>query len=96
LGDAGVGVRSTVILRTYNHTMQPLPEGSQELARLHQRWEELHTKLRAHEQILSDAVALYARGQGPRPDAIMKEVQAMRAECSGRFRKMMDAAREQD
>ena len=65
----------------------------QELARLHQEWQELHKRLRAHEQLLSDALALYARGEGPRPDAIIGEVEQMRAECSLRFKRLMAAVK---
>ncbi|HEY0824008.1 MAG TPA: hypothetical protein VGD76_09505 [Ramlibacter sp.] len=64
-----------------------------ELEHLHRQWEEVHTRLRIHEQLLSDAMALYARGEGPRPDSIMAEVEQMRAECATRFKAMMDAAR---
>ncbi|HEY0823780.1 MAG TPA: hypothetical protein VGD76_08335 [Ramlibacter sp.] len=66
----------------------PAP-GDAELARLHADWHALHSRLRVHEQLLSDALALYATGEGPRPDSIIAEVEQMRAECSARFRRMM-------
>lgn len=73
-------------------TQDPAP-GDAELARLHADWHALHTRLRVHEQLLSDALALYAKGEGPRPDTIIAEVEQMRAECSVRFRRLMAAVK---
>jgi hypothetical protein len=70
----------------------PVP-GDADLTRLHAEWDALHTRLRVHEQLLSDALALYARGEGPRPDAIIQEVEQMRAECSARFKRLMAAVK---
>lgn len=68
--------------------------GNENLERLHAEWQEVHVKLRAKEQSLSRALALYAKGKGPRPDAIIREVSDMRAECSQRFTRLMAAVRE--
>jgi hypothetical protein len=65
----------------------------EELTRLHEEWQALHTRLRVQEQVLSDALALYARGEGPRPDSIITEVEQMRAECSVRFKSLMAAVK---
>jgi hypothetical protein len=65
----------------------------EELARLHQDWQELHGRLRVQEQMLSDALALYARGEGPRPDTMIGEVEQMRAECARRFKRLMAAVK---
>ena len=70
----------------------PVP-GDADLTRLHAEWDALHTRLRVHEQLLSDALLLLARGEGPRPDAIIDEVVQMRAECSAAFNRLMDAAK---
>lgn len=67
----------------------------QDIQRLHEEWSTLHTRLRGAEQLLSDALRLYARGEGPRPDAVMEEVEQMRAECAQRFRRLMEAIRSQ-
>jgi hypothetical protein len=67
--------------------------GDEELARLHQEWQALHSRLRVQEQLLSDALALYARGEGPRPDVLIGEVEQMRAECSARFKRLMAAVK---
>jgi hypothetical protein len=71
----------------------PDPTGDPDLAGLHAQWQDLHSRLRVHEQLLSDALALYARGEGPRPDTIIDEVEQMRAECSARFRRLMAAVK---
>jgi hypothetical protein len=68
--------------------------GHPELVRLHAEWQARLTRLRVHEQLLSDALLLLARGEGPRPDAIIDEVVQMRAECSAAFNRLMDAVRE--
>ena len=70
----------------------PVP-GDADLPRLHAEWHALHSQLRVHEQLLSDALALYARGEGPRPDTIIQEVEQMRAECSLRFKRLMAAVK---
>ena len=64
-----------------------------DLEELHADWEALHTRLRVHEQLLSDALALYAKGEGPRPDSIIAEVEQMRADCAARFRRLMAAVK---
>ena len=66
-----------------------------DIQRLHEEWSGLHTRLRSAEQVLSDALRLYARGEGPRPDALMEEVEQMRAECAQRFKRLMEAIRAQ-
>lgn len=71
----------------------PKSTGDAELARLHAEWQELHTRLRVHEQLLSEALALYARGEGPRPDSVIEEVEEMRADCAQRFRRLMAAVK---
>jgi hypothetical protein len=71
----------------------PRPPGDAELSRLHEDWEELHTRLRVHEQLLSEALALYARGEGPRPDSVIEEVEQMRADCAQRFKRLMAAVK---
>lgn len=64
------------------------------VARLHREWDELHERLRLRERALSDAIAVYARGDGPRPEAMMSEVEQLRAECARRFQAMIAATRE--
>ena len=71
----------------------PDVHADEELTRLHQEWQALHSQLRVQEQRLSDALALYARGEGPRPDAVIAEVEQMRAECSLRFKRLMAAVK---
>lgn len=67
-----------------------------DLAHLHTRWEDVHTRLRVQEQVLSDAIALYVKGKAERPEAMMEEVERMRAECSARFRALMEALKAQN
>ena len=67
--------------------------GKEDLARLHAHWQELHQQLRAKEQLLSQAVELYAKGRGARPDELLREVAEMRSECSRRFNTLMEAMR---
>jgi hypothetical protein len=74
--------------------MAQTPGPDRDLERLHADWHALHTRLRVHEQLLSDALAIYAKGEGPRPDSIISEVEQMRAECALRFRRMMAAVKE--
>lgn len=66
-----------------------------DLAALHRDWEHVHQRLRVREQELSTAIASYARGEGPRPEAMISEVEGLRAECSVRFKSLMDAVRSQ-
>ena len=73
--------------------MAQTPGPRKDLEQLHSDWEDLHTRLRVHEQLLSDALALYAKGEGPRPDSIITEVEQMRAECAARFRRLMAAVK---
>lgn len=72
---------------------QGLPD---ELAHLHTQWEDVHTRLRVQEQVLSEAIALYVKGKAARPEAMMQEVEQMRTECAQRFRALMDALRAQN
>ncbi len=72
---------------------QGLPD---ELAHLHTQWEDVHTRLRVQEQVLSEAIALYVKGKAARPETMMQEVEQMRAECAQRFRALMDALRAQN
>lgn len=60
---------------------------------LHREWEEVHTRLRQLEQQLSEAITLYARGRGPRPVALMSEVEALRGQCAQRFEALMNGIR---
>jgi hypothetical protein len=71
----------------------PLP-ARPELLRLHADWQAQLSRLRVHEQLLSDALLLLARGEGPRPDSIIEEVVQMRADCSAAFKRLMDAVKE--
>ncbi len=70
---------------------EPPPDDA--IARLHSEWAGIHTRLRSLEQLLSDALQLYARGEGPRPDEIMADVEQLRAECAVRFKRLMEAIR---
>lgn len=67
-----------------------------DLAHLHSAWEDVHTRLRTQEQVLSEAIALYVKGKAARPEAMMEEVEQMRVECSARFRALMDALKAQN
>lgn len=73
--------------------MAQTPGPGPDLQQLHADWHALHSRLRVHEQLLSDALALYAKGEGPRPDSIIAEVEQMRAECSVRFKRLMAAVK---
>lgn len=64
-----------------------------ELDTLHHDWEAVHSRLRELEQRLSNEIALYARGRGPRPVDLMAEVEALRAECARRFEALMQGVR---
>lgn len=64
-----------------------------DLDKLHHDWETVHTRLRELEQRLSEAIALYARGRGPRPVDLIAEVEALRAECARRFEALMQGVR---
>lgn len=66
-----------------------------DVARLHQEWEEIHSRLRLHEQALSDAIGMYVRGEGPRPDQLIVEIEHMRAICGQRFQALMTAIKGQ-
>jgi hypothetical protein len=65
-----------------------------DIARLHAEWEEIHSRLRLHEQALSDAIGMYVRGEGPRPQQLAAEIEEMRAVCAERFRALMRAIRD--
>jgi len=66
-----------------------------DIARLHEEWSAIHTRLRNVEQLLSEALRIYARGEGPRPDAMMEDVEQLRADCAVRFKRLMEAIRAQ-
>lgn len=70
---------------------EPPPDDA--IARLHAEWAGIHARLRGLEQRLSEALQVYARGEGPRPDTLMEEVEPLRAECAVRFRRLMEAIR---
>lgn len=74
-------------------SMAPVESDSTDLSRLHAEWQSLHGTLRVQEQVLSQALELYAKGKGPRPDTLMNEVSEMRAECAVRFNRLMAAVR---
>lgn len=56
-----------------------------DIGRLHFEWEEIHSRLRLHEQALSDAIGMYVRGEGPRPEQLVSEIEHMRLICGARF-----------
>lgn len=64
-----------------------------DLARLHAEWQEIHDRLRRQEQVLSEQIERYVRGAAARPDALIEEVQRMRADCAQRFQQLMEAVR---
>lgn len=66
-----------------------------DVARLHSEWQDVHSQLRSMEQVLSDAIELYVRGQSPRPDGTMREVERLRAVCGERFQALMKAMKDQ-
>ena len=68
------------------------PQGN--IARLHTDWEEINSELRRMEQVLSDAIGLYLRGQTAKPTYAIAEVQRLRALCGERFDALMRAIRE--
>jgi hypothetical protein len=65
-----------------------------DLLHLHAEWQSRLTRLRVHEQLLSDALLLHAKGEGPRPDGIMDEVVQMRADCAAAFKRLLDAVKD--
>lgn len=64
------------------HAMSAEPAG--DLARVHAEWEEVNTQLRRMEQVLSDALDLYARRQAGRPNAVVADVECLRPLCAAR------------
>ena len=62
-----------------------------DISRLHSEWEEIHVQLREMEQVLSQAIELYARGQAARPDHMIGEIEGLRAICAQRFQALMAA-----
>lgn len=66
---------------------------SPEIARLHAEWEAVHGELRKLEQVLSQCLELYARGLSGRPDHVIAQVEAMRADCARRFQELMVAVK---
>jgi hypothetical protein len=68
------------------------PQGN--IARLHTDWEEINSDLRRMEQVLSDAIGLYLRGQTGKPERAISEVERLRALCGERFDALMIAIRE--
>jgi hypothetical protein len=75
--------------------MSPETPYTGDIARLHAEWEEIHSRLRLHEQALSDAIGMYVRGEGPRPYQLAAEIEDMRAICNQRFRALMRAVKAQ-
>lgn len=73
--------------------MESNPAPGRDVARLHAEWEEIHSQLRMMEQSLSDAIGLYIRGQGGKPQQVMGEVERLRALCDRRFRDLMQGIR---
>lgn len=68
------------------------PQGN--IARLHSDWEEINGELRRMEQVLSDAIGLYLRGQSGKPERAIAEVHQLRALCGERFAALMQAIRD--
>lgn len=68
------------------------PQGN--IARLHTDWGEINGELRRMEQVLSDAIGLYLRGQTGKPTYAIAEVERLRALCGERFDALMQAIRE--
>jgi hypothetical protein len=60
-----------------------------DVARLHAEWAEVHGQLRKMEQVLSDCIELYVKGQAGRPDQVIAEVERLRTVCGGRFQALM-------
>lgn len=67
------------------------PQGN--IARLHTDWAEINGELRRMEQVLSDAIGLYLRGQTGKPAYAIEEVERLRALCGERFDALMEAIR---
>jgi hypothetical protein len=59
------------------------------VARLHAEWEEIHGRLRMMEQVLSDAIGLYVRGEAGKPEQVIAEVERLRVLCGERFQALM-------
>lgn len=74
--------------------MSTAPRKRTGVSELHAAWEETHSDLRKLEQILSEAIQLYAKGHGARPDNLIEQVTALRSECSARFQALMAAMKE--
>jgi hypothetical protein len=67
---------------------------TRDVARLHAEWEDVHTQLRRMEQVLSECIELYARGQAARPDHLIIEVERLRTQCTQRFRALMEVLKQ--
>jgi hypothetical protein len=65
------------------------PQGN--IARLHTDWEEINSELRRMEQVLSDAIGLYMRGQTGKQEFAIAEVERLRSLCGDRFGELMKA-----
>jgi len=65
------------------------------VARLHAEWEEIHGQLRSMEQALSDAIAMYVRGQGAKPVQVIADVERLRVLCGMRFQALMKVLKDQ-
>jgi hypothetical protein len=64
------------------------------VAQLHAEWDEIHSELRMMEQVLSDAIGLYVRGQAGKPVEVIAEVERLRALCAERFQALMRALKQ--
>lgn len=60
----------------------------------HAAWNEANDKLRKYERLMASALEQYAAGQGELPQAMIDEVNAMRADCNTKFQAMMAAMRQ--
>jgi hypothetical protein len=69
-----------------------LGKDQEAVERLHAEWTGVHDRLRTYERLLSEAIALYARG-GPKPEGMIAEVEQMRMDCAERFKALMDAVK---
>lgn len=64
-----------------------------DIERLHAEWEAVHGELRKLEQVLSECLAVYARGHSARPDHLIAQVETLRAGCAQKFQALMAAVK---
>lgn len=57
----------------------------------HAEWDKANKRVREQERLLAAALKLYAEGKAPLPQAMITEIQAMRADCNAKFRAMLAA-----